>query len=339
MYTVHDREQIVRVFEPDGTLFGTFGGKGEGPGEFQGIGPIGWVGDSLWVLDRPSYRFTFFSKDGGFLSSFLVPFEFQMGPDDPFPPHPSGLLSDGTIYGTLSVGARDVAEGKATHRHIVLLSRKGEITNLVDSIPYGRNTWQVSDPDHPRGMMMYPPQPFGDGSLWGIHPNEPALSILEREAPNGIEDAVFRLVKLSVQGDTVFARTHPYAPIPISSAEIDSTLNANVRQWVEWGVMGGAPAGRLRMWAEQEFYTPSFSPPITNMVIGRDGGYWLRGFPVEEGTVEWYSFDSSGIPLGRVRFPVGFTMLAGEAETVWGTESDEFDVPYLVRFRVHRNGS
>ena len=187
--------------------------------------------------------------------------------------------------------------------------------------------------------MMYPPQPFGDAPLWGIHPNEPALSVLEREAPTRIEEASVHLAKLTSKGDTIFSRYLSYVPVPLTSAETDSTLNAQVNQWAEWGVMGGVPAARLRSWAEPQLYTPPFRPPLTGMVLGQDGGYWLRGIPLDEESVEWYSLDSAGTPLGQVRLPVGFTMLVADAATLWGTVSDELDVPYLVRFRIRRGGN
>ncbi len=59
----------VRVFHPDGSHDGTWGGRGEGPGEFSNFGPAvvaSWPGDSIAVADaaaRP--RLSIFDMDGG----------------------------------------------------------------------------------------------------------------------------------------------------------------------------------------------------------------------------------------------------------------------------------
>ena len=49
-----------------------FGGTGDGPGELQNPGPMGWRADTLWVLDYRGYRFSQFAPSGDFLTSFSV---------------------------------------------------------------------------------------------------------------------------------------------------------------------------------------------------------------------------------------------------------------------------
>lgn len=75
MYTLHRMDQEVRVFGPDGTALGTIGGRGDGPGELQNAAAMGWVGDTLWVLDYRGYRFNQYDASGEFLGSFIVPYE------------------------------------------------------------------------------------------------------------------------------------------------------------------------------------------------------------------------------------------------------------------------
>jgi hypothetical protein len=339
IYTVHGQEQLVRVFEPDGTLYMTIGGRGEGPGEFQNVGPIGWVADTLWVLDFSLYRFNLFSEDGEFIYSFTVPFGSREGPDQPQPPRANGLLSDGTVHGAPPAFSSQIEDGTITDHEVLLMSRDGEVTDSIASIPFGNNQWAVYDPDEPRKGMLFGRQPYGDGPLWAFLPEERALAILDREAPSRPEDAQFRLLKLSLTGDTIFFREYPYLPVPLTKEETDSTLDHQVNQWAEYNVMGGVTAARLRTWAEPELYTPPYWPPITQMVIGMDGGYWLRGRPDVGETVEWYVLDASGVPRGRVDLPVGFQMLAAESTRVWGTETDDLDVPYLLRFSIdHGSG-
>ena len=338
IYTVHGQEQLVRVFEPDGTLFGTIGGRGDGPGEFQNVGTIGWVADTLWILDYSLYRFNLFSPEGEFYYSFAVPFGTVEGMNEPQPPRANGLLSDGTVHGSPPAFSHQVEDGTITHHQVLLMSRDGAVTDSSASIPFGRNQWAVYDPDDRMSGMMFTRQPYGDGPQWAFLPRERALAILHREAPSTIEDASFRLEKLTLDGDTLFAREYPYQPTPLARAEADSILDSQVTQWAERGVMRGVTAGRLYSWAERGLYVPSFHPPISRMVIGMDGGFWLRGRPGGDGGVDWYVLDPAGTPMGRVNLPDDLQVLAADADQVWGSELDEFDVSYLVRYRVDRGG-
>jgi len=338
IYTAHGQEQLVRVFDPDGTLLRVIGGRGDGPGEFQNVGSMGWVGDTLWVLDFGVYRFNLFSEEGDFLSSFSVPFGFQEGPDAPQPPRAAGLLSDGRVHGAPPAFSSQIESGTLTHHKILLLSREGEVTDSVASVPFGKNQWAVYDADNPRAGMLFGRQPYADGPLWGFLPHEPALVVLFREAPASAEEARFTLMKLGLFGDTVFAREYPFHPSPVTASEVDSILEAQTTQWSEYGVMGGVTAARLRSWAQRTLYRPAFRPGVTEMVVGMDGGLWLRGQPDGGGQVEWYVLDPLGNPAKRVTLPSGVTVLAADQETAWGMEQDELDVPYVVRYRIRPRG-
>ena len=58
MYTLHTQEQVVRMFAADGSFKALIGGRGSGPGEFENAAVMGWVADTLWVLDFRGYRFS-----------------------------------------------------------------------------------------------------------------------------------------------------------------------------------------------------------------------------------------------------------------------------------------
>ena len=59
--------QEIHVFDSEGAQLRTMGGQGEGPGEFRmaqalAMGP----GDTLWVTDPMTRRYSVFGPDGGF---------------------------------------------------------------------------------------------------------------------------------------------------------------------------------------------------------------------------------------------------------------------------------
>lgn len=336
MFSLHSQEQLIRVFGPDGNLEGTIGGRGDGPGEFQSLAVTGWVGDTLWALDFNGYRFSFFSEGGDFLSSFSVPFQMEEGPDSEQPPRASGLLSDGTIHGAPPAFSSQIEAGTITHHRVLLMTREGEVSDSVISIPFGKNQWAVYDPDNRRSGMLYGRQPFGDGPLWSFFPDEKALAILYRESPATVAEARFVLQKFTVDGDTLFSREYRYEPSVLTAVEADSVMAEQVHQWSERGALGGVTEARLLSWGRRTFYRPAFKTPITRMVIAKNGGFWLGGRPGPDETSEWYYLDPDGTPRGKVSLPTGLQVFTADSDTLWGSERDELDIPYIVRFRVNR---
>ena len=66
----------LKVFDPTGTRVGTWGGRGEGPGEFpeymlQRIEP--WPADSIVAWYGPGWRVSAFDSEGNFDRTFLGP--------------------------------------------------------------------------------------------------------------------------------------------------------------------------------------------------------------------------------------------------------------------------
>ena len=70
IYVADGEDQVIKVFASDGTYLHAIGRKGEGPGEFQGIGPMASLPDGrLLVFDGRSRRTNFFSAAGDFIQS------------------------------------------------------------------------------------------------------------------------------------------------------------------------------------------------------------------------------------------------------------------------------
>ncbi len=58
------RDNLVRFFRQDGNPLGTFGRKGEGPGEFRSMrGAMTWKADTLMLGEMSERRITFVSSD------------------------------------------------------------------------------------------------------------------------------------------------------------------------------------------------------------------------------------------------------------------------------------
>jgi NAD(P)H-nitrite reductase large subunit len=76
---------------------------------------------------------------------------------------------------------------------------------------------------------------------------------------------------------------------------------------------------------------------VSHVVAGRDGTIWLRR---EErgGVTRWEVLDASGSVVARLDVPAALRILAADRTDVWGVETDDLDVPYVVRYRVEFAG-
>lgn len=85
IYVLDGRARRVRVFDKDGKHIRSFGGQGQGPGEFQLANDIVLTPDeTIMILDRGNYRLSFFSQEGELLkeiSASKIPSLFRIYPD------------------------------------------------------------------------------------------------------------------------------------------------------------------------------------------------------------------------------------------------------------------
>lgn len=332
MYTAHPREQVIRVFDADGTLERVIGGRGDGPGEFQNLIVMGWVADTLWALDIDGYRFSMFGPDGDFLYSFQVPFEVDTRPGASQPPRATGLLFDGTVLGAPPAFSRDVANGTLTHHTLMLLTRDGAVTDTLPPVAFGNSTWEITDPDNPQGGGSYRRQPFGDGSLWSRVPRERAFIHVDRTVPDSPEGAAVRVSRIDFDGDTVFTRLLPYTPLPLDPAAVDSVLSSAAEMVARAPMWDVSPA-QARAWAEAGFYRPAYRPAVDRLVVARDGTLWLRGAGRGDPGA-WWVLNAAGEPVAEARLPASVQVSLIQGEWVWGMETDEMGVPYLVRLKL-----
>jgi hypothetical protein len=83
-------------------------------------------------------------------------------------------------------------------------------------------------------------------------------------------------------------------------------------------------------------YSPDYLPAVQNLVAAEDGSIWLQRFsPTEEGLV-WWVLGEDGESLATAVTPEGLRILLITRDAVWGIETDEFDVNYIVRYGIVR---
>lgn len=332
IYTLHTRESMIRVHGGDGEPVATIGGPGEGPGEFQNPRRMGLVGDTLWVLDSGTYRFSLFGLDGALLGSRRVRVRPGERGRKVGPPRPDGLLRDGTIYGSPPAWSRLVATGELTEVPVLRMSGEGEVGDTIAVRSTRNTTWAILTDD----FGFFSRQPFSDTELINLSPYALELVRVERTAATAADPDTFRVTKLTLRGDTVFTRGYAYLPQPVGAALVDSLVEEIGRRFEEMAPrFGSAPApGRAMEMVRETLYRPDFHPPVSRLLLGRDGTVWLRREDLPGDSIDWTLLAPNGEPIGTVAVPKRVTVQAADRQHIWGMMRDELDVPYIVRYGV-----
>lgn len=208
VFDVLSRE--LRVFGPDGAHRRTFGRRGGGPGEFEGVVGIRVGPDrDVWVVDMPNSRYTVLRGDSAALY-----------------PRPAGMYRPPWIGGFGNDGLF----------HDVAALADGEVFLRVDASGTVRDTVRLPRPElnQPRRGSMSFELPFAPqhlrafdeaGHLWTASTHD------------------YRLHRLSLAGDTLMVVTLPATPRALTAKERDSVadyarmLEAEVRVTVSPDMM------------------------------------------------------------------------------------------------------
>lgn len=106
----------VKVFRPDGSYLGAFGGEGQGPGEFMRLAQLALAGDVVVAYDSRKRRLSTWTQDGEYLG------EYPLGARTVLDSMHG--LDDGTLVARLTGFAADT--GERTSR-LVRITPRGEV--------------------------------------------------------------------------------------------------------------------------------------------------------------------------------------------------------------------
>lgn len=332
IYTAHPQEVEVLAWTAHGEPIGRIGRDGQGPGEFLGLGQIGFQEGMLWVMDPRGFRLTYFSPTGGLDHTESLIVDRRAQADDPTMgnPRPRYPLGDGTFYGVQAGLTPQRADRDSTlifHLHVDAASA------VLDTILV--QTYRRQDAlavRSPSGQWLYSAQPFADGTLTAGNAGQGALVAVDRTAYAGDGVPVFHVTRISMNGDTVFHQRLAYDPEPIDAARVEWVISRIAQQWQAQPGGHALSLEALEELAEDALYAPAYYPPVSAVVLGRDGTIWLGGARPDEGGLQWSVLDPQGQPLAKVHLPLGLRVMVADREHVWGIRSDRLGVTYVHRY-------
>lgn len=321
VYLLLPQEHRVAVFSEDGSIVGSIGREGDGPGEFSFPVEIGFVGDSLWVLDPRAQRINYF-HNLEFVNS-----EASNRPRDVHPerrPREVAVLEGGGVL-MVTDSQSPIDPPVTTTPSLILVQGEGHPDTLA--------TYST---DHTAGfiirrfrgeiaMMRSFPQPFTFAGLWAVSPGGTQVALVDQDRiSSGSDESSFGVTALRPTGDTVYSTRIPFPTMAIPSSHVEAVLSE----------LGGDNFTDEEV--REALFLPTHYPPVSAVLIADDGSVWIGREALPVSPLVWNVLSPDGEWIANLTTPEGFDLRAVSGNHVWGLTQDELDVPYVVRRPILR---
>ena len=305
---VADRgSQEVRVFSGTGESRGSFGGPGEGPGEFRNLWRIENAGDTLLVLDARR-RVTVVAPDLTLVRTFDLA---------------GNAWSLHYLGGsTLLTVAASPPEAPATG-----LIRPADVLTLVSL-----EGVKIDDIGETPGSESYVSVGENYASGDPLFGKRSHVAVLGQRIFRGSSDAM-QVEELDMTGSLVRILRIPGYPLDLSDAQIAAEREARFEE------LPSALPPFIRQLVE-DLPAPATRPAYADMLVDPSGTVWLelhRGMSERDRPQEWLILDADGTWLGTVEVPDRFTVMEVRMDRMLGVWRDEVDVEHPQVLRLRRN--
>lgn len=277
------------------------GRAGAGPGEFNGVGGMEWIGDTLWVADFRLPRVQFFSDTGRLMrvATALLPAAWG--------PRPDGRL----------VGFRP--QPLANPQPPTVLSHRPGATasDTVIAFPLAP-TERIMVPVRGRAPVSNP-HPLAAETMIGWSADHTRFCGTIPANANAV-----RLRCVDDRGRSLLDRQLVLPPRPVTDAIYDTVI----------ALFSRAPSGRTAADMRQRISRPRNLPPVLGMMVDNGGDIWLARSHTSEATARWLRLRSNGTIRDTVVFSAKYRIIRLQSDTAWATTADADDLQTLSRCRI-----
>ncbi len=310
-----DQSKDLRFFDRAGRHLRTVGRKGGGPGEFEMVGSLVAVGDSLLVGDWSNRRVTVFAPDGSVVR--LVPLDAAGSSTFTFP---VGYFRGGGVL--LRTGIMFTSASKAgLSRDSVTFLRldPGGLPAQVGRFPGGESFTEKQG----SGSITVTSRAFGRAEQVAVVPDGFFYGSSD-SYEIGRYDTAGRLRRL-------VRRAQPVRPVTPADVERYKEvrrrdIDASYRQAQE------------RSFAAMPF--PETMPAHGDIQADRAGNLWVSDYMVTpDDPARWTVFDPEGRMLGAVTTPARFRVHEIGDDYVLGVWKDEMDVEHVRLYSLEKPGA
>jgi len=319
LFVIQSGVAEVLLLRETGDSLATFGGRGDGPGEFRRPTTVAMLNDTIWIADSDG-TLAHFNTAGAFLGEFRP--QRQPFAADDRPPIFVALLADGTLLYRGLASATPIVTGAIEQTVLARVSRPGAVLNTVTPLSV-RNSLFILNLD--AGGILVGAHPASMADRLAVHPRGRWIAVAEAdEAVPGHATILW----LGAGGDTLRRSTVQSAAVraePARRAFVDRLTNDSIE--------GRDRAAIERVMAEWMPW-PSHMPPVTEMFADDSGRLWLRTPDTAADSLRWLVLEENGEPLGTITLDGTIALKAARGEVVWGTTAGTEGQPLLVRYRL-----
>jgi hypothetical protein len=294
-----------RTFDSSGRFLRSFGGEGEGPGEFQEL--TKWAvtpGDTVLAWDGALGRLSTFLPDGSTHETKAIPLPRRDLPSLVWEVLPDGQFL--VLPYTFRVGnfREEIAEDTVT------------ITYWSPTAPTQLDTI-VNVPD--RNTYV-----DGTSAMWRVPLSVPPVFHATPTAVHLVEGGSFAFRTYTREGALQSSVRVLEERVRVTDQIIGEYKESQLRSARSDRIRA---ARRERM---EELPLPDFLPALDRLMVGTDGTVWVRRYVPEPGDfLVWHSFKPDGEFLGTLEIPAALTPLRFESGRVLGRWRGEYDVQSL----------
>ena len=301
----------LRVFGSDGVHIESWGGRGDGPGEFGAMAPGGlesWAGDSLMASEPFQRRLSIFSAGGTFGRAFRL----QGGYASVVGPLPDGRILAKTLT-SYAGGTPGTSELTRPDLEYGILEADGSVHRDLGAYT-GSELYVVTTTERtfPRS---YPFSRDAFAFAWG--------DLIVIGANDRYEIRAYRTDGSLAR---VIRRDH----------DTRAPTRADLRDYVA----RQNPERPEALDAVADMPLVEAFPAFNRVFVDRLGHLWVEEYRLPGETHRlWTVFDPEGRALGLVEMPGSFGVKEIGADYILGTRQDALDIEYVESWPLDRSGS
>ena len=303
----------LRVFNADGSHAGTWGGRGEGPGEFVS-GPTAvapWPGDSIAAPDPGGARLSLFDLDGNHGRNVALDASLSNVVD---------LLPDGKMVASSVLVEPETNGSSDLVRYITewaLLDADGTQLAALGEFLHTED-WTIRGPDG--SILGSSPHPFG---------RRTSIAVWGELVAIGVQDS-YEIKAFAADGSLVGIVRHDGDPGRPTREDMDALVERMVGDRPDEARTQAM--SMLRNMPLVESY-----PAFEEVVADRVGYLWVLEYRMfGEGPAVWTVFDPEGRVQGLVETLPGMEVFEIGEDYVLGLVEDELGVEYVQLWALDR---
>jgi hypothetical protein len=315
----------LRRYAPDGTFLNSWGGRGDGPGEYRTLSASPYRGDSIRANDQG--RYVFYDSQGNLGRTIALDLtEIDTSGERPIPIASTGFMlsfEDGTFLATRVPAFVLRTPGEVLYP-VWTFFRYSPDGELMDTI----GVYQAPEIRSPAEGSALLSLPFPEEFVFTADDAHVYVGSVGR----------FEIRRVSLTDGTESLLRAPYVDLTTTDTHRAEFRNA-ARFVAEANPSFADMQSVERALLEIEF--PETVPAFSQLITDSEGYLWVRHYKLRGsgGTETWSVFAPEGYALGTVETPERLQVRQIGLDFIMGIWTDELEVRFVRKYGLSRGQS